>query len=128
MQSSPSKMSQGTLHTLCRGCYEMKQWRNHIYHFHSNSQLYVKTVPIRSFSGPDFLSFGLNTDIYGVNLHTQSEFLKKRTRKTPNTDNFPLVQVHVWFLKMDVFIAHKTTAGDEDEFVKLIARYMSLAR
>ena len=33
------------------------------------------------FSGPYFPVFGLNTEIYGVNLHIQSEYRKIRTRK-----------------------------------------------
>ena len=33
------------------------------------------------FSGPYFPVFGLNTDIYGVNLRIQSEYRKIRTRK-----------------------------------------------
>ena len=41
----------------------------------------VKNVCIRNFSGPYFPVFGLNTDIYPVNLHMQSEWGKMRTRK-----------------------------------------------
>ena len=41
----------------------------------------VKNVRIRSFSGPYFPAFGLNSRI-------QSECGKIRTRKTPNTDTF----------------------------------------
>ena len=42
------------------------------------------------FSGPSFPVFGLNTEIYGVNLRMQSEYRKRRTRKeisvfSPNT-------------------------------------------
>ena len=33
------------------------------------------------FSGPYFPVFGLNTEIYGVNLRIQSEYRKMRTRK-----------------------------------------------
>ena len=43
---------------------------------------HVKSVHIRSFSGPLFPAF------YSVNLLIQSEFGKMRTRKTPNTDTF----------------------------------------
>ena len=45
----------------------------------------VKSVRIRSFSGPYFPAFGVNTE------RIQSEYAKKRTRKTPNTDNFQAV-------------------------------------
>ena len=48
----------------------------------------VKRVHIRSFSGPCFSTFGLNTDSYGVNLRIQSECGKVRARKTPNMDTF----------------------------------------
>ena len=48
----------------------------------------VKSVRIRSFSGPCFLVFGLTTERYGVSLRSQSECEKIRTRKSPNADNF----------------------------------------
>ena len=51
----------------------------------------VKSVRIRSFSGPYFPAFGLNTEICGVSLHIQSECGKMRTRKTPNTVTFHAV-------------------------------------
>ena len=41
----------------------------------------VKSVQIRSFSGPHLPIFRLNTEIYGVNLRIQSEYRKKRTRE-----------------------------------------------
>ena len=47
-----------------------------------------ENVRIRSFSGPYFPAFGLNTEIYRVNLYIQSECGKIRTRKTPNIDTF----------------------------------------
>ena len=47
----------------------------------------------QSFSGPYFPAFGLNTERYPLSLfYIQSECGKIRTRKTPNTDNFPAVQ------------------------------------
>ena len=48
----------------------------------------AKSVRIRSFSGPYFPAFGLNTERYGVSVRIQSECGKIRTRKTPNTDTF----------------------------------------
>ena len=42
-------------------------------------QLTDKTALV--FSGPYFPEFGLNTEIYGVNLHIYSEYRKIRTRK-----------------------------------------------
>ena len=49
---------------------------------------YLKSVRIRSFSGPYFPAFGLDTDRYSVSLHNQSDSGKIRTRKTPNIDTF----------------------------------------
>ena len=46
----------------------------------------VKSVRIRSYSGPHFPAFGLNTERYKVSLRIQSECGKIRTRITPNTD------------------------------------------
>ena len=42
---------------------------------------FVKSFQIRSFSGPYFPVFGLNTEIYGVNLCVQYEYGKMRTRR-----------------------------------------------
>ena len=54
---------------------------------------YIKSVRVRSFSGPYFPAFGLNTEVYSVNLHIQSECGKIRPRKTPNADTFYLYPV-----------------------------------
>ena len=43
----------------------------------------MKSVLIRSFFGPYFPAFGLNTKICEVNLHIQSECGKIRTKKAP---------------------------------------------
>ena len=51
----------------------------------------VKSVSIRSFSGPYFPAFGLNIERHSVSLHIQSRYGKIRTRKTPNTDTFHTV-------------------------------------
>ena len=48
----------------------------------------MKSVRIWRFSGPYFPAFGLNMEIYSVNLRIQSKFRKVRTRKTPNMDTF----------------------------------------
>ena len=52
-----------------------------------------KSIRIRSFSGPYFPAFGLNTERYGVFLRIQSKWEKIRARKTPNTDTFDAVAV-----------------------------------
>ena len=51
-----------------------------IQHFSFQIQHCVKSVRIRSFSGPYFPASGLNTE------RLQSECGKIQTRKTPNTD------------------------------------------
>ena len=48
----------------------------------------VKSVRIRSFSGPYFPALGLNTEGYSVSLHIQVKCAKIRTKKTPNMDTF----------------------------------------
>ena len=51
----------------------------------------MKCVLIRSYSGPYFPAFGLNTERYSVALRIQSECGKIRTRITPNMDTFDAV-------------------------------------
>ena len=48
----------------------------------------MKSVRIRSYSGPYFPAFGLNTKRYSVSVRIQSECGKIQTRITPNTDTF----------------------------------------
>ena len=49
---------------------------------------WLKSVRIRSNSGPYFPSFGLDTERYGVSLRIQSEWGEMRTRISPNTGTF----------------------------------------
>ena len=49
---------------------------------------FVKSVRIRSYSGPHFRAFGLNTERYGASLRIHSECRKMGTRITPNADSF----------------------------------------
>ena len=49
---------------------------------------FVKSVRIRSYSGPHLPAFELNTERYGVSLRIQSECGKMRIRMTPNTKTF----------------------------------------
>ena len=51
----------------------------------------LKSVCIRSFPGPFFPAFGLNTERYGV---WNAECGKIRTSKTPNRDTFHSVWTH----------------------------------
>ena len=61
----------------------------------------LRSVRIRSFSGPYFPAFGLNTKSYfilrscsSVSLSIQYECRKIRTRKSPDTDTFTLCNSH----------------------------------
>ena len=51
----------------------------------------VKSVSIRSFSGPYFPPFRVNAEKYGLSPHIQSKCGIIRTRKTPNTFTFHAV-------------------------------------
>ena len=53
----------------------------------------VKSGRIRNFYDPYFLVLGLNTEIYFVTFHIQSEYHKIQSRKTPNKDIFYKVKV-----------------------------------
>ena len=53
----------------------------------------VKSVRSRTYSGPYFSAFGLNTERYRVSLRLQSKCGKLRTRITPNKDIFYAVYI-----------------------------------
>ena len=53
----------------------------------------MKSVRIRSYSGPHFPVFGLNVERYSVSLRIQSECGKMQARITPNTDTFYVAQI-----------------------------------
>ena len=55
----------------------------------------IKSVRIRSYSGPHFPTFGLDRDRCSVSLRIQSECRKMRTRITPNTDTFHAVPLSI---------------------------------
>ena len=57
----------------------------------------VKIVRIRSFSGPHFPTFGLNTERSCVSLRIESKCGKIQTRRTPNTDTFHAVEIKMFF-------------------------------
>ena len=73
-------------------CYTKFLWKHDSFFsctsFLMHALHYVKNFHIRSYSGPYFPAFGLNTEKYGVSLCTHSECGKIRTRITPNTDTF----------------------------------------
>ena len=87
------------------------KWRYQYFQLHVALTLYViyvlrkiynesmhclKSVRIRSYSGPYFPAFGLNTERYSVSLRTQSECGKIWTRITPNADTFYAVMRTRW--------------------------------
>ena len=53
-----------------------------------NGKHFLKSVRIRSYFGPYFPAFGLNTERYGESLRIQCECGNMRTGITPNTDTF----------------------------------------
>ena len=57
-----------------------------------DSSQFMKSVGIRSYCGPYFLAFGLNTKRYEVPLRSQSECGRIRTRITLNTETFNAVR------------------------------------
>ena len=71
-----------------------------MFHFHTFSDV-RKESKFGVFSGPYFPVFGLNTEIYGVNLSIQSKYGKIRTRKIPYLDTFRAM----W--SCDVFREHR---------------------
>ena len=65
---------------------------------------YLKILRIRSFSGPYFSAFLLNTERYSVSPLIQTKCWKIRTRIIPNTDTFyAVIEKYIsnesfWFL------------------------------
>ena len=59
--------------------------------FYSRICVNIYCVRIRSFSCLFFPTFGLDTEIYRVNLRIRSECEKIRTRKTSNADFLSIV-------------------------------------
>ena len=62
-----------------------------------------------------FPAFGLNAEIYKVNLWIQSEFGKIRTRKSPNTDTIYavlLVIFSLFIMKLAVVYLPKVNSGN----------------
>ena len=57
----------------------------------------VKNFCIRSYSGPYFPAFGMNTEKYCVSLPIQSEFWKIGIRITPNMDTLYAVKTFKTF-------------------------------
>ena len=89
----------------------------------------MKSVLIRSFSGPNFPPFGLNTERYGAFLRIQSKPGKIRTRKTPNTNTFHPVLVNtkveiiiIIAISLTIAIVRSVEAEDKDKNSKVVLK------
>ena len=71
--------------------------------------LLPKSARIRSFSGPYFPAFGLNTNLYPVYLPIQSKCVKMRTIKAPNMGTFHAVFLTALDLPFGLIIHIKAT-------------------
>ena len=60
----------------------------------------MKSVRIRSYSGPYFPTVGMNTQRYSVSFRIQFECEKKRARITPNTYTFYAVIISYFRFKI----------------------------
>ena len=92
----------------------------------------VKSVRIRSYSGPHFPAFGLNMERYSISLRVQSECGKMRTKIIPNTDTFCAVTLSnctsMWVLQRLNNLHIKTLFTDSFyscESVTFIKNYFS---
>ena len=74
---------------------------------HYNSFSYtshcVKSVRVRSYSGPHFRAFGLNTETHSGSLRIQSECGEMPTRITQNTDTFHAVSNRCTFVAQSFY-------------------------
>ena len=70
-----------------------------------------KTSKYRVFSGPYFPAFGLNTEIYSVNLRIQSEYRKIRTRKNTVFGHFSRGQYKGQWTKSTIKAQEKYVQG-----------------
>ena len=99
-----------------------------------NNCLFTLHVHIRSYSGPYFPAFRLNTEKYSVSLCIQFAFEKIRTRITPNTETFYTVTVYlkaelISNTSVGVTSKHKYTATYEHKdiyYTHKIHRYTKL--
>ena len=79
-----------------------------------DKQRCIKNVPIRSYSGPYFPTFGLSTKRYEVFLRIQFKYGKIRTKITPNTNTFYAVKI----------LETKQLAGSNKMQISLMVRNM----
>ena len=83
----------------------------------------VESVRIRSFSGPYFLVFRLNTERYSVSFRIQSEWGKIWVRNTPDTDTFHAV---FYFLLLLLTALLRKKHLKTFKFVDLMAEWWKL--
>ena len=79
----------------------------------------VKSVCIRSYSGPHFPVFQLNLERYGLSLSIQFECREMQTRIAPNMGTFYTVLVSSYILKMLVKIFENNDKNITENIVKL---------
>ena len=78
---------------------------------------HIKSVRIRSYSGPYFPAFGLNMERYGVSLHIKSKCGKLRIRITPNTDTFHVVNnLYGWAMSQNLPVNNFEWIEDTSQF------------
>ena len=87
------KLSYFSIPALISGLHKMLQTLDLSFYFRFRYSRgspchFVKSGRIRSFPGPYFPAFGLNTEIYSVNVRIQSVCGEITTRKNPNADTF----------------------------------------
>ena len=83
----------------------------------------VKSVHIRSFSGPYFPAFRLNMEKYSVSLRIQSERGKIRTRRTLNTDIFYAVMLSTFKHFIDLQVNYPPPQSQQAGDPLLVKKY-----
>ena len=104
--------------SLDRGIY----WPWKMYYKHC-----IKSFRIWSFFGLYFPVFGMNTEIYRLNLRIQSECGNMRIRKPPNTTFFiaPYVCITRWLLCWHYFAVFTVSSG-KNPHVLLVSVQLTL--
>ena len=97
-------------------CKSTSLWRGS-YNLHC-----VKSARIRSYSGPYFSAFGLNTERYGASLRTQSKCGKMWTRITPNMNTFHAVLATWATISTKLFIFAVSMIGKTRDNIRSIIK------
>ena len=80
----------------------------------------VKSVHIRSYSGPHFPAFGLNKERYEVSLRIQCKYGKIPTKITPNTNTFHAVNISLGYYVGGKFLSSTEKKISVKWFIKII--------